>query len=236
MTSRKNTNTEETAKVIYVNVKGTIEEYAKKHPIDYYFDGSGRRHYAPNGAPINVPILTPILPNSVNARNNRTLKRMGIKGLILKHKLRKLGFDMGRWRIELNPNNHPRALILKTSTTKTTTETINQLAQLHYTSPESHTETYTSYNSSTRTEHHINTHAQGEASLTISFNPEPDLFNEIVIKPTLRHSTLETALKQKEHQHFLKDLNLHLSKQANTQKITDPEPPYEDIYVVINER
>lgn len=95
MTSRKNTNTDETVKVIYVNVKGTIEEYAKKHPIDYYFDGSGRRHYAPNGAPINVPILTPILPNSVNARNNRTLKRMGIKGLILKHKLRKLGFDMG---------------------------------------------------------------------------------------------------------------------------------------------
>lgn len=107
MTSRKNTNTKETVKVIYVNVKGTIEEYAKKHPIDYYFDGSGRRHYAPNGAPINVPILTPILPNSVNARNNRTLKRMGIKGLILKHKLRKLGFDMSRWNLNLNLDGAP---------------------------------------------------------------------------------------------------------------------------------
>ncbi len=118
MTSRKNTNTKETVKVIYVNVKGTAAEYAKKHPIDYYFDGIGKRHYAPNGTAIDNPLHL-VMPNSINARNNRALKRLGFKGLILKYKLRKLGFDMSRWRIELDTDNHPCALILNTNTTQT---------------------------------------------------------------------------------------------------------------------
>jgi hypothetical protein len=235
MTSRKNTNTEETVKVIYVNVKGTAKEYAKKHPIDYYFDGIGKRHYAPNGTAIDEP-LHPVMPNSINARNNRILKRLGIKGLILKHKLRKLGFDMSRWRIELDTDNHPCTLILNTNTTQTTTGIIDTLAHLHYTNPEIYEDTYTSYNSSTHTEHQIHTHAHAEPSLTITFTPGANLFNEIVIKPTTPHSTLETALKQKDHQRFLKDLNANLAEHANIQKITDSEPPYEDTWVIINER
>lgn len=235
MTSHKNTNTEETVKVIYVNVKGTAAEYAKKHPIDYYFDGIGKRHYAPNGTAIDEP-LHPVMPNSINARNNRALKRLGIKGLTLKHKLRKLGFDMSRWRIELDTDNHPCALILNTNTTKTTTGIIDTLTRLHYTNPEIYENTYTSYNNSTHTEHQIHTHPHANPSLTITFTPGANLFNEIVIKPTTRHSTLETALKQKDHQRFLKDLNANLAEHANIQKITDSEPPYEDTWVIINER
>lgn len=235
MISRKNTNTEETVKVIYVNVKGTAAEYAKKHPIDYYFDGIGKRHYAPNGTAINGPLHS-VMPNSINARNNRILKRLGIKGLILKHKLRKLGFDMSRWRIELDSDNHPCALILNTNTTQTTTGIIDTLAHLHYTNPEIYEDTYTSYNNSTHTEHQIRTHAHGEPSLTITFTPGARLFNEIVIKPTQPYASLETALKQEDHRKSLKDLNANLAEHANIQKITDPEPPYEDTWVIINER
>jgi hypothetical protein len=235
MIPRKNTNTEETVKVIYVNVKGTAVEYAKKHPMYYYFDGIGKRHYAPNGTAIDEPLHS-VMPNSINARNNRILKRLGIKGLILKHKLRKLGFDMSRWRIELDTDNHPCTLILNTSTTQTTAGIIDTLAHLHYTNPEIYEDTYTSYNNSTHTEHQIRTHTHGEPSLTITFTPGAHLFNEIVVKPTAPHSTLETALKQEDHQRFLKDLNANLKEHANIQKITDPEPPYEDSWVIINER
>lgn len=235
MIPRKNTNTEETVKVIYVNVKGTAVEYAKKHPIDYYFDGIGKRHYAPNGTAIDEPLHS-VMPNSINARNNRILKRLGIKGLILKHKLRKLGFDMSRWRIELDTDNHPCTLNLNTNTTQTTAGIIDTLAHLHYTNPEIYEDTYTSYNNSTHTEHQIRTHTHGEPSLTITFTPGARLFNEIVVKPTQPYASLETALKQEDHQRFLKDLNANLKEHANIQKITDPEPPYEDSWVIINER
>ena len=71
-------------------------------------------------------------PAALKKRNNQAFKRMGIKGLTLKHKLRKLGFDMSRWNLNLNLDGAPYSLTLSCRHTNANFETVAHLTQQHY--------------------------------------------------------------------------------------------------------
>lgn len=152
-------------------------------------------------------------PAALKKRNNQAFKRMGIKGLTLKHKLRKLGFDMSRWNLNLNLDGAPYSLTLSCRHTNANFETVAHLTQQHYKTAFAYKQTYfapaTGYNNSPAnlTKGYIQTNPQSHHSLTITHPLETNPFTEITIKPTNHKTPITQAITQPEHAHFLKALN-----------------------------
>ena len=81
-------------------------------------------------------------PATIKKRNNQTLKKMGLKGLILKHKLRKLGFDMSRWNLNPDLDGTPYSLTLSCWHTTANFRTLAHLTQQHYKTAFAYKQTY----------------------------------------------------------------------------------------------
>lgn len=152
-------------------------------------------------------------PAAIKKRNNQTLKKMGLKGLILKYKLRKLGFGMSRWNLNLNLDGVPYSLTLSCRHTNADFETVAHLTQQHYKTATIQENTYhtpaTGYNNSPAnlTKGYIQTNPQSHHSLTITHPLETNPFTEITITPTNHKTPITQAITQPEHTHFLKALN-----------------------------
>ena len=170
-------------------------------------------------------------PAALKKRNNQAFKRMGIKGLTLKHKLRKLGFDMSRWNLNLNLDGAPYFLTLSCRHTNANFETVVHLTQQHYKTATIQENTYhtpaTSPNTkpTSLTRAYIHTNPQSRHSLTITHPLETNPFTEITITPTNHKTPITQALTQPEHAHFLKALNRTLL----IQKAATNEPDIETI-------
>ena len=168
-------------------------------------------------------------PAALKKRNNQAFKRMGIKGLTLKHKLRKLGFDMSRWNLNLNLDGAPYSLTLSCRHTNANFETVAHLTQQHYKTATIQENTYhtPATNPNTKptslTRAHIHTNPQSRHSLTITHPLETNPFTEITITPTNHKTPITQALTQPEHAHFLKALNRTLL----IQKAATNEPSIE---------
>lgn len=152
-------------------------------------------------------------PATIKKRNNQTLKKMGLKGLILKHKLRKLGFDMSRWNLNPDLDGTPYSLTLSCWHTTANFRTLAHLTQQHYKTAFAYKQTYfapaTGYNNSPAnlTTGYIQTNPQSHHSLTITHPLETNPFTEITITPTNHKTPITQAITQPEHTHFLKALN-----------------------------
>lgn len=170
-------------------------------------------------------------PAAIKKRNNQTLKKMGLKGLILKHKLHKLGFDMSRWSLNLNLDGVPYSLTLSCRHTTANFETLAHLTQQHYKTATIHKNTYhtpaTSPNTkpTSLTRGYIHTNPQSDHSITITHPIETNPFTEITITPTNHKTPIAQAITQPEHAHFLKALNRTLL----IQKAATNEPDIEII-------
>lgn len=170
-------------------------------------------------------------PAALKKRNNQAFKRMGIKGLTLKHKLRKLGFDMSRWSLNLNLDGAPYSLTLSYRHTNADFETVAHLTQQHYKTASIQENTYhtPATNPNTKptslTRGYIHTNPQSDHSLTITHPLETNPFTEITITPTNHKTPITQALTQPEHKHFLKALNRTLL----IQKAATNEPDIEII-------
>ena len=170
-------------------------------------------------------------PAALKKRNNQAFKRMGIKGLTLKHKLRKLGFDMSRWNLNLNLDGAPYSLTLSCRHTNANFETVAHLTQQHYKTATIQENTYhtPATNPNTKptslTRAYIHTNPQSRHSLTITHPLETNPFTEITITPTNHKTPITQALTQPEHAHFLKALNRTLL----IQKAATNEPSIETI-------
>ena len=170
-------------------------------------------------------------PTIIKKRNNHAFKRMGLKGLILKYKLRKLGFDMSRWNINTDLDGAPYSLTLSCRHTNADFETVAHLTQQHYKTTFTYKQTYfapaTGYNTepANLTKGYIQTSPQSRHSLTITHPLETNPFTEITITSTNRKTSIAQALTQPEHAHFLKALNRTLL----IQKAATNEPSIEII-------
>lgn len=170
-------------------------------------------------------------PAAIKKRNNQTLKKMGLKGLILKYKLRKLGFDMSRWNINPDLDRTPYALTLPCRHTNANFETLAHLAQQHYKTATIQENTYhtpaTNPNAkpASLTRGYIHTNPQSDHSITITHPIETSPFTEITITPTNHKTPITRAITQPEHKHFLKALNRTLL----IQKAATNEPGIEII-------
>ncbi len=170
-------------------------------------------------------------PAALKKRNNQAFKRMGIKGLTLKHKLHKLGFDMSRWSLNLNLDGAPYSLTLSYRHANANFETVAHLTQQHYKTATIQENTYhtpaTSPNTkpTSLTRGYIHTNPQSDHSITINHPIETNPFTEITITPTNHKTPITQALTQPEHKHFLKALNRTLL----IQKAATNEPDIETI-------
>ncbi len=170
-------------------------------------------------------------PTTIKKRNNQTLKKMGLKGLILKYKLRKLGFDMSRWNINTDLDGAPYSLTLSCRHTTANFETLAHLTQQHYKTTFTYKQTYfaPATNPNTKptslTRAYIHTNPQSDHSITINHPIETNPFTEITITPTNHKTPITQAITQPEHKHFLKALNRTLL----IQKAATNEPGIEII-------
>ena len=170
-------------------------------------------------------------PTIVKKRNNQAFKRLGLKGLILKHKLHKLGFDMSRWNLNLDIDGNPYSLTLPCRHTTANFKTLTHLTQQHYKTTLAYKQTYfapaTGYNNSPAnlTKGYIKTNPQSDHSLTITHPIERNPFTEITITPTNHKTPIAQAITKPEHAHFLKALNRTLL----IQKASTNEPRIEII-------
>lgn len=170
-------------------------------------------------------------PAAIKKRNNQTLKKMGLKGLILKYKLRKLGFDMSRWNINPDLDGTPYSLTLPCRHTTANFETLAHLTQQHYKTATIHKNTYHAPATNPDTEPanltkgYIQTNPQSDHSLTITHPIETNPFTEITITATNHKTPITQAITQPEHMHFLKALNRTLL----IQKAATNEPRIEII-------
>lgn len=170
-------------------------------------------------------------PTTIKKRNNQALKRMGLKGLTLKYKLHKLGFDMSRWNINTDLDGAPYSLTLSCRHTNADFETVAHLTQQHYKTATIQENTYhtpaTSPNTkpTSLTRGYIHTNPQSDHSITITHPIETNPFTEITITPTNHKTPITQALTQPEHKHFLKALNRTLL----IQKAATNEPGVEII-------
>ena len=211
-----NTNTKpekgDKAEVVYVNTGAPLELTPGTFAV------------TPYGNIIEHPIM-------VKKRNNQALKRMGLKGLILKHKLRQLGFDMSRWSLKLDLDGTPYSLTLSCQHTNANFRTLAHLTQQHHKTTFTYKQTYfapaTGYNNSPAnlTKGYIHTNPQSDHSITITHPIESNPFTEITITPTNHKTPIAQALTQPEHAHFLKALNRTLL----IQKAATNEPDIEII-------